>query len=117
LTPEAERDFRDLVEEGTMPPKRRALLRAVMEELRDREAQNLQMMKLLTLEKTLRVIVEDEDYECGGLSHHGSCAPNHSWGPEEVPCDCYVRHVTAALKALEDPDRPKDLGEDPQQTH
>lgn len=111
MTPEAERNFRDLVENGTMPPKRRSLLRAVMGELQDREAQNIQMMKLLTLEKTLRTIVEDKDYECGGLSHHESCAPNHSWGSKEVPCDCYVRHVMAALRALEDPNKspkPKD---------
>lgn len=33
MTPEAERDFLDLVEGGTMPPKRRALLRAVWEEV------------------------------------------------------------------------------------
>jgi hypothetical protein len=33
MTPEAEHDFLDLIEGGTMPPKRRSLLRAVWEEV------------------------------------------------------------------------------------
>ncbi len=99
MTPEAERDFLDLLEEGTMPPKRRALLRAVWEEI----------VLLRELEKTYRIIAEDKDYGAGGLGHHEDCNLWHAWGKGPHDCDCYVKDVMAALKALDDPNKPEEV--------
>lgn len=101
MTPEAERDFLDLLEGGTMPLKRRALLRAVWEEI----------VLLRTLERTFRTVVEDEDYGAGGLGHHEDCHINYARGSEKPKCDCYVKDVMAALKALDDPNKSKGEGD------
>ena len=61
-----------------------------------------ELERLRTLEKTLRALIECEDYGSGHLSHHDDCNLNHAWGEtdEYHDCDCAVKPVKAALNAL-----------------
>lgn len=56
--------------------------------------------KLERLYKALKVVVDDEEYEAGYVSHHGDCNKNHAWGAGPHKCDCYVGEVHKALEAL-----------------
>lgn len=59
-----------------------------------------EVKKLRRLEQAVRTIVEDDDYEAGGIGHHGSCNTNHAWGSNANYCDCYAKDVHQALEAL-----------------
>lgn len=54
--------------------------------------------RLRALEEALRMLIEDEDYDAGGLAHHQSCNTYHAWGKRPHACDCYCRDVMAALE-------------------
>ncbi len=53
------------------------------------------------LEHSLRDLVEDDDYNAGGLHHEEQCNINHAWG-SNAACDCKVLAVLDALEDLDD---------------